>query len=95
MPRINDPTQISTRPTSVVVCELVIAAGIAGKSMTVCYDNSPASFLCEFCKYFIQGIGRSSFRHVRTQQHLRQVVEHLTNLRLILVQEPRLRELRT
>ncbi len=46
MPQLANPTGIRSRPVSVVVGELAIAAGLLGESVTVASDF-PASTLCQ------------------------------------------------
>ena len=45
MPRLADPSGIRSRPASVVMGELAIAAGLLGESVTIASDF-PAATLC-------------------------------------------------
>ena len=56
MERISNPSGLSSRPDSVVLCELAIAAGIAGNALTVCLNHFPGVVLSELCGYFIRGV---------------------------------------
>jgi len=90
MPRLNNPTGISSRPTSVVLTELAVAAGIAGRSVTLCFDEYPASIVCEMYRYFIAGLDADNVMRVQRQGDVKELEKRISDTRLVLVQSPRL-----
>ena len=51
MPQLPDPSRILSRPSSVVIGELAIAAGLLGESVTIACDF-PAGTLCQLWSIF-------------------------------------------
>jgi hypothetical protein len=89
MPRINDPNGLSSRPASIVLGELAIAAGIAGRSITLCFEDYPASIVCAICKYLVHGVGGESVSQIRGQGDVNKLEKRGSDVRLVLVQSSR------
>ena len=77
-------------PASVVLSELALAAGQAGRSITVCFDGFAAPLLCELFKRFVEQIASSRVHHVTSQSDVRKLAKHTVRPRLIIVHQPRL-----
>ena len=56
MPQLADPSNIRSRPASVALGELAIAAGVVGHSVTVACDF-PADVLVPIWKHHAQSLG--------------------------------------
>ena len=67
MPRLADPSGIRSRPASVALGELAIAAGLVGESVTIACDF-PANTLCQVWKYYTQALGSGNVIQVRAKQ---------------------------
>ncbi len=89
MPQLADPSGIRSRPTSVVLGELAIAAGLVGESVTIACDF-PANTLCQVWKYYTQALGVGNVIHVRAKKDLKEFGARLRGLRAIFVNSPRL-----
>jgi len=89
MPQLADPSGIRSRPTSVVLGELAIAAGLVGESVTIACDF-PANTLCQVWKYYTQALGAGNVIHVRAKKDLKEFGARLTELRAVFVNSPRL-----
>jgi hypothetical protein len=87
---INDPTGLPSRPDSVVLCELVVAAGLAGRGLTLCFDHFPAVVLSEIYRYCIRGVTASSVLRIRSQRDLRNLEQRMETIRVVLVESERL-----
>ena len=57
MPHLADPSAIRSRPASVALGELTIAAGMIGHSLTIACDF-PANVLCQIWKYHAETLGQ-------------------------------------
>ena len=90
MPRVNDPNGLSSRPTSVILSELAIASGIAGRSVTLCFEEYPAPIVCEICRYLMQGLGMESVGQIRVRGDINKLEKRISDVRLVLVQSSRL-----
>lgn len=90
MPRISNPSDLSSRPDSVVLCELAIAAGITGTALTVCFDSFPAVVLSELWGYCIRGVTTPAVLRVRGQRDLKTLEERMEVIRIVLVDSERL-----
>ena len=77
-------------PVSVVLPELAVAAGLAGHSVTVCFDGFAAPLLCELWKRFVEQVGSSHVHHVTSQSDVRKLAKHSVHPQLIIVHQPRL-----
>jgi hypothetical protein len=91
MTRLTVPHPGPSKPASVALSELAIAAGAAGQSVTLCYDGLPASVLCHLWKHCNRYAGLGDVYHVRTQSDIRKLTECTSAVRLTLVHVPRLR----
>ena len=65
MERVSNPSGLSSRPDSVALCELAIAAGIAGRALTVCFNRFPGVVLSELCSHCIRGVTTPAVLRVR------------------------------
>ena len=89
MPQLADPSGIRSRPVSVVLGELAIAAGLVGESVTIACDF-PANTLCQVWKYYTQTLGAGNVIHVRARKDLKNFGSRLTNIMAVFVYSPRL-----
>lgn len=89
MPQLADPSDIRSRPDSIALGELAIAAGLVGESVTVASDF-PANTLCQIWRYYTQALGVGNVIHVRAKKDLKNFVSRLTNIRAVFVYSPRL-----
>jgi hypothetical protein len=85
MERINNPSGLPSRPDSVVLPELAIAAGIAGNALAVCFNHFPGIALSELCGYFIRGVTTPAALRVRGRRELKILEERMETIRLVLV----------
>jgi hypothetical protein len=91
MPQLADPAEMRSRPTSVTLGELAIAAGLAGESVTMTSDF-PASTLCPIWKYYTQSLGVGNVLHARATKDMKNFGSRLSNLRAVFVHSPRMYE---
>jgi hypothetical protein len=89
MPRLTDPSGIRSRPASVAIGELAIAAGLVGESVTITCDF-PASTLCLIWKYHTQALGASNVIHARATKDLKDFGSRLADIRAVFVYSPRM-----
>jgi hypothetical protein len=73
------------KPTSVALSELTIAAGLAGRSLTLSFQSFPALVLCQLWKYSIRYAGPNTVRNVYTQADVRKLAKEIDQVRLVLV----------
>lgn len=92
MTRLTSAPTLPTKPTSVTLCELAIAAGVAGHSVTLCFQEFPAPLLCQLWKYSAQYAGSVGVRHIRTQADIRKLAKGVFDTCLALLYNPRLRD---
>jgi hypothetical protein len=80
-----------TCPESVVrLGDIALAAGLAGDSMTLCYDDFPAPVLCQIWKRLARRIGADRVFHARTQHDVNGIVRSISAVPLVFVQATRL-----
>ena len=89
MPQLVDPSGIRSRPTSVVLGELAIAAGLVGESVTVASDF-PANTLCQVWKYYTQALGAGNVIHARAKKDIKDFGVCLTDTNAVFVYSPRM-----
>lgn len=89
MPRLPDPSGIRSRPASVVLGELAIAAGLVGESVTVACDF-PANTLCQIWKAYAQALGAGNVIHARSKKDIEDFGSRLADIRAVFVYSPRL-----
>ena len=89
MPRLSDPAGIDSRPISVALGELAIAAGMIGESVTITNDF-PANTLCQIWKYYSQTLGAGNVVHVRAKRDLKDFALRVASVRAVFVHVPRL-----
>ncbi|MCA9120465.1 MAG: hypothetical protein KDB11_09795, partial [Planctomycetales bacterium] len=89
MPQLADPANIRSRPTSVVLGELAIAAGLVGESVTITCDL-PANTLCRIWKYYTRSLGAGNVIHVRAKRDLKDFALRVASVRAVFVYVPRL-----
>ena len=82
MPRIADPSGIGSRPVSVAVGELAIAAGLLGESVTIACDF-PASTVCQIWKYYSQALGPGNAIHLRAKRDIKDLEQRMTGVRAV------------
>jgi hypothetical protein len=90
MTRFPTSQAVPTVPRSVVLGELAIAAGIAGRSLTLLYQDYSGPALCEMWKYLLRGFDADEILHVRSQADVRSLGERVAELRAVLIHTPRL-----
>ena len=88
MPRLADPSGIRSRPASVALGELAIAAGLVGESVTIACDF-PANTLCQVWKYYTQALGAGNVIHVRAKRDIKDLEQRITGVRAVLLSSPR------
>ena len=54
MTRLNAQIPLPPKPASVSLCELAIAAGTAGHSVTIRFEDYPAHVLCKLWQIFYE-----------------------------------------
>jgi len=74
----------------VALSELAIAAGMAGRSVTLCFEGFPAPVLCQLYKYCIRYAGPETVRNIYTQADVRKLAKEIDQVRLVLVHTARL-----
>lgn len=89
MPRINNPKRLASRPASIILGELAIAAGVAGRTVALCFEDYSAPILCEMCRYLLHGLGTEGVVQIRSQADLKKLDKQISDVRLVLVQSPR------
>ena len=85
------PIPLPPKPTSVSLCELAIAAGTAGQSVTIHFQDFPAHVLCKLWQYSMNFAGPGEVRHVRNQSDIRKLPKACGNAKLVLVHAEKLR----
>lgn len=75
---------------AVLLGELAVAAGLAGESMTLCFDEVPAPILCKMWKHLACCVNQNRTIHVRTQADVRNVAKSVGDVRLVFVYAARL-----
>jgi hypothetical protein len=91
MPRLVDPSGIRSRPTSVVLGELAIAAGLVGESVTITCDFA-ANTICQIWRYYTQALGASNVIHAREKKDIKDFGSRLTDVRAVFVYSPRMHQ---
>lgn len=89
MPRLADPSGIRTRPASVALGELAIAAGLVGESVTITCDFS-ANTLCQIWKYYTQALGAGNVIHARGKKDIKDFGARVADIRAVFVHSPRM-----
>ena len=82
---------MSPKPASIGLCELAIAAGVAGQSVTLSFQDFPAPVLCQLWRYCTRYAGSVAIRHIHSQTDVRKLAGEISDVRLALVYTPRLR----
>ena len=77
-------------PASVHLAELAVAAGAAGHSVTLCFQDYPAPILSELWKAIVSRLGAERVFQVTSQADIRKLGTAMANQRLVLVHNPRL-----
>lgn len=91
---INDSIHDSqvTKPDTIALGELAIAAGSAGRPTAVCFTESSAALDAELWHYFTQFAGSDRVWHVFSQADIRGLRKAFSYQRLVVVHAPRLFE---
>lgn len=89
MTRLPTSRAVPAVPRSVVLGELALAAGIAGRSLTLLYQDYSGPALCEMWKYLLRGFGPNEILHVRSQADVRSLGERVAEVRGVLIHAPR------
>ncbi|MDP6721669.1 MAG: hypothetical protein QGF59_23580, partial [Pirellulaceae bacterium] len=79
MPQLADPSGIRSRPATVVLGELAIAAGLVGESVTVACDF-PANTLCQVWKFYTQALCAGNVIHARSKKDIKDFEARLTEV---------------
>jgi len=74
----------------VLLSEIALAAGLAGDSMTLCYDGFPGPVLCQIWNHLAHGDGASRVVHAHTQRDVNKIAESIHTVRLVIVHSIRL-----
>jgi hypothetical protein len=91
MTRLSVPISLPPKPTSVSLCELAIAAGTTGQSVSIHFQDFPAHIICKIWQYFMNFAGPGEVRHVRNQSDICKLPEACGNTKLVLVHAEKLR----
>ena len=91
MTRLNTCLSLPPKPNTVSLCELAIAAGLAGQSIAVHFQDYPAHVLCKLWQYSINFAGPSEVRHIPNQSEIRKLPGVCGNTKLVLVHSEKLR----
>jgi hypothetical protein len=75
MTRINAPIPLPPKPGMVSLCELAIAAGTAGQSVAVHFEDFPTSVVCQLWRYSMDFAGPSEVRGIYSQSDARKLPE--------------------
>ncbi len=86
MARLNQPAGLASRPSSVALGELAIAAGLVGQPLALNFRDFPAMISCELWRYFTEGVGLGQVLRVCTRKDLKDLNEMLAVLRIVIVQ---------
>jgi len=84
LPLLADPSDIRSRPASVALGELAIAAGVGGESVTITSDF-PANTLCQIWKYYTQTLGAGDVIHVRAKRDLKDFAQRIASVSAVFV----------
>lgn len=90
MTRIHTALPVPLKPSSVKLCELAIATGMVGHSVTLSFQSFPAPTLCQLWKYSIRYAGAEKVRNIYSQADVRKLAKEVDQVRLILVYTARL-----
>jgi hypothetical protein len=82
MTRLNVSPQLPPKPTSVALRELAITAGVAGRCITMRYQEFPALILRGLWRYLITFAGSIEVQQVRTQADVSELAERVSKVRL-------------
>lgn len=85
MAKLNDPTGLPSRPTSVALGELAIAGGLVGESLLLNYQSFPAMVLCDVWKHFARGVGAEHVQHIRTRKDITDLEDVMGAIRIVIV----------
>lgn len=87
MPQLPDPARVQSRPSSVVIGELAIAAGLLGESVTIASDF-PAATLCLLWRYYTHTLGPGNTIRVRAKSDIKDIEQRMTGVRAVFVDRP-------
>ena len=87
MPQLPDPSRMISRPRSVVIGELAIAAGLLGESVTIASDF-PAATLCLLWRYYTHTLGPGNTIRVRAKSDVKDLEQRMTGVRAVFVDRP-------
>jgi hypothetical protein len=91
MTRLNTMPVPPPKPATIVLCELALAAGVAGHCVALCYRDLPAPVACQLYKHCIRFAGAATVRHVRALADVRKLADEVGQVRLVIVYSLRLR----
>ncbi len=91
MSRLHGPITMPPKPGVVSLCELATAAGTAGQSVAVHFQDFPAPVVCQLWRYCMHFAGANETRHVHSQSNVRKLPELCGRVKLILVHAAKLR----
>ncbi len=78
------------KPSTVSIAELAIASGIAGQSITVCFDDYPAPVVCALWKDLTQRFDSDKVLQIDGRTDLRKLEKQFDRLRLLIVHKPQI-----
>jgi hypothetical protein len=91
MTRLSASIPLPPKPNAVSLCELAIAAGTAGQSVAIHFQDFPAHITCQLWRYSMNFAGPGEVCHVRNQSDIRKLPEACGNAKLALVHAEKLR----
>lgn len=88
---MNDPTanQACIAPATVQIAQVVIAAGIAGRTVSLYYDGYPADILCAHWRQIVKDFSTGQILHVHTQADVRKLEKDPSGFRLVILHKRR------
>jgi hypothetical protein len=90
MTRLSASIPLPPKPNAVSLCELAIAAGTAGQSVAIHFQDFPAHITCQLWRYSTNFAGPGEVRHVRNQSDIRKLPKACGNAKLALVHAEKL-----
>lgn len=91
MSRLSASIPLPPKPDTVLLGELAIAAGTAGLSVSVRFQDMPTAIVCQLWRYYMNFAGPNEVRHVYNQSDIRKLPSACGSARLVLVHNAKLR----
>ena len=79
-----------SKPITIQMAELAVAAGFTGENLTLCFDGFPATVLCSYWRRLADGLDAKRVLHVHALTDVRTLEKGMDKLQLVIVHTPRL-----